>query len=117
VLLEDLGHDGDGRVDGVGDDQDVGLGGVPFRENKRKSGLFPLRKHNILGNGNSEVSSDLGVGGEEVIAGHALLAGHAGGDDNDIGTFDGLVDGLKGLDLGGGADVREISSNTWLVGS
>ena len=26
-FLEDLGDDGDGRVDGVGDDEDVGFGG------------------------------------------------------------------------------------------
>ena len=43
VLLEDLGEDGDGRVDGVGNDEDVGLGGV-------------------LGDGLGEVADDRGVG-------------------------------------------------------
>ena len=28
LLLEDLGEDGDGRVDGVGNDENVGLGAV-----------------------------------------------------------------------------------------
>lgn len=42
-LLEDLGEDRDGRVDRVGDDEDVSLGGV-------------------LGNGLGEVTDDRGVG-------------------------------------------------------
>ena len=42
-LLEDLGEDGDGRVDWVGDDQDEGL-------------------WRVLGNGLGEVSDDGGVG-------------------------------------------------------
>lgn len=42
-LLENLGEDGDGRVDGVGDDENVGLGGV-------------------LGNCLGEVPDDRGVG-------------------------------------------------------
>jgi len=49
VLLEDLGKDGDGRVDGVGDDQDHGRGSV-------------------LGGGLGQVSDDRGVG---VLCGRA----------------------------------------------
>jgi hypothetical protein len=48
-LLEDLGGDGDGGVDGVGDDQDVGLGGV-------------------LSGGLGQVADDGGVGVEQVCA-------------------------------------------------
>ena len=54
-VLEDFGSDGDGRVDGVGDDKNVGLG-------------------TVLGDGNHEVSDDASVGLEEIIAGHARLA-------------------------------------------
>lgn len=46
-LLQDLGGDGDGAVDRVGDDEDVGLGGV-------------------LGDGLGEVADDGGVGVEQV---------------------------------------------------
>lgn len=40
-LLEDLGDNGDSRVDGVGNDQDVGLGAVPifngcFQQKRKK---------------------------------------------------------------------------------
>ena len=43
LLLEDLGEDGDGRVDRVGDDTDESLGAV-------------------FGTGNSQISDDRGVG-------------------------------------------------------
>jgi hypothetical protein len=85
--LEDLGGDGDGRVDlyrlararsetisqayRVGDDEDVGLGGV-------------------LSSGLGEVADDGGVGVEEVVTGHAGLAGDTSGDDNDLSALEGL---------------------------
>lgn len=53
--LEDLGRDGDGGVDGVGDDEDEGLGGH-------------------LGNGLNQALDDAGVDVEQVITGHARLA-------------------------------------------
>lgn len=53
--LEDLGRDGDGRVDGVGDDEDESLGGD-------------------LGRNLDQALDDAGVDVEEVIAGHAGLA-------------------------------------------
>ena len=53
--LEDLGGDGDGRVDGVRDDEDVGLGG------------------DLSGN-LDQALDDAGVDVEEVITGHARLA-------------------------------------------
>jgi hypothetical protein len=53
----------------VGDDQDVGLGGV-------------------LSGGLGQVADDGGVGVEEVVTGHAGLAGDTGGDDNDLGALE-----------------------------
>lgn len=41
-LLEDLSNDGDGGVDGVGNDQDVGLGAVPIIDNVKKTGLVTV---------------------------------------------------------------------------
>jgi hypothetical protein len=55
----------------VGDDQDVGLGGV-------------------LSGGLGEVANDGGVGVEEVVTGHAGLAGDTSGDDNDLSALEGL---------------------------
>ena len=54
-LLEDLGGDGNGRVHGVGNDEDVGLGGV-------------------LCDALDEALDDTGVDLEEVITGHAGLS-------------------------------------------
>jgi hypothetical protein len=53
--LEDLGGDGDSAVDGVGDDEDKGVGAV-------------------FGNTLHEVSDDAGVDLEQVVTGHARLA-------------------------------------------
>lgn len=55
--LKNLSSDGDSRVDGVGDDQDVGFGGN-------------------IGNGLDEALDDAGVDVEEVITSHARLACH-----------------------------------------
>ena len=51
VLLEYFGDDRDGGVDGVGDDEDVGLGGD-------------------TGDGSGKVADDRRVGVEEVVTGH-----------------------------------------------
>lgn len=68
----------------VGDDEDVGLGGV-------------------LSSGLGEVADDGGVGVEQVVAGHAGLAGNTSGDDNDLGALEGLGEaggsGIVALDL------------------
>ena len=53
--LEELGGNGDGGVDRVGDDKDVGLGAV-------------------LGDALNEALDDAGVDLEEVVTGHARLA-------------------------------------------
>ena len=55
----------------VGDDEDVGLGGV-------------------LSGGLGEVANDRGVSVEEVITGHARLARDTSGDDNDLSALEGL---------------------------
>jgi hypothetical protein len=60
-----------GCADRVGDDQDVGLGGV-------------------LSSGFGEIADDGGVGVEEVVTGHAGLAGDTSGDDNNLSALEGL---------------------------
>lgn len=61
----------DRRTYGVGDDEDVGLGGV-------------------LSSGLGEVADDGGVGVEQVVTGHAGLAGHTSGDNDDLSALEGL---------------------------
>lgn len=95
--LEDLGADGDGRVDGVGDDEDLGLGGG-------------------LGNSLGQVADDGGVGVEEVITGHAGLAGDTGGDEDNVGTLEALGEAGGGRVVAGdgglGVDVGDVGSDT-----
>ena len=52
LLLEDLASDWDGRVDGVGNDTDNGIGGS-------------------LGTGTGQVGNNSGVSVEQVVTGHA----------------------------------------------
>lgn len=96
-LLEDLSNDGDGAVDGVGDDEDVGVRG-------RLSG------------GLGQVADDGGVGVEQVVAGHAGLAGDTSGDQDNLGILKGGVEagggGLVAGDVGAGVDVGDISGDT-----
>ena len=95
--LENLCADGDGGVDGVGDDEDLGVGGG-------------------LGDGLGQVADDGGVGVEEVVTGHAGLAGDAGGDEDNLGALDGGGEAGGGRvvagDLGLGVDVGEIGGDT-----
>lgn len=97
LLLEDLSNDGDGAVDGVGDDEDVGVGGR-------------------LGGGLGQVADDGGVGVEEVITGHAWLAGNTSGDQDDLGILKGGGEagggGLVAGDVGASVDVGDISGDT-----
>jgi hypothetical protein len=53
----------------VGDDQNVGLGGV-------------------LSSGLGQIADDGGIGVEEVVTGHAGLAGDTSGDDDDLGALE-----------------------------
>lgn len=95
--LEDLGADGDGGVDGVGNDEDVGVGAG-------------------LGAGLGEVADDGGVGVEQVVTGHAGLAGNTGGDKDDLGALEGVGQagggGVVALDRGLGVDVIDVGGNT-----
>ena len=90
LVLEDLGADGDGRVDRVADDEDVGIWA------RLSAGL-------------SEVADDGGVGVEEVITGHAGLAGDTSRDEDDLGALEGLGkaggSGFVALDSRLGVDV------------
>lgn len=95
--LVNLGADGDGRVDGVGDDEQVGLGAR-------------------LGAGLGEVADNGGVGVEEIVTGHTGLAGDTGGDDDDVAALESGGEargaGLVTLDSALGVDVGDIGSNT-----
>ena len=96
--LEDLGHNGDGGVDGVRNDEEVGLGGS-------------------LGGGLGQVANDGSVGVEEVITGHTGLAGNTGGDQDNIATLQSVSQTGRGRVIAGdgalGVDVRDISSDTY----
>lgn len=89
VGLQHLGGDGNGGVDRVGDDQDVGLGA-------------PLGDTGDQGGDNS------GVLGEELISGHTGLAGKAGGDHNDVTSLEGLLQSVVLGEVSGG-DLRRAA--------
>lgn len=116
--LVDLGDDGDGGVDleemplietvlkasnwregtyRVGNDQDVGLGGS-------------------VGGSLGEVADDGSVGVEQVITGHAGLAGDTSGDQNDLGVLEAVAEtssiGVVASDGAVGVDVTQISGDT-----
>lgn len=95
--LEDLSADGHGGVDGVRDDEDLGLGGG-------------------LGDGLGEVTDDAGVGVEQVVTGHARLAGNTGGDEDDLSALDGGGKtggrGVEALDGGLRVDVGKVGGDT-----
>lgn len=99
--LEDLGNDGDGGVDGVGDDEDVGL----------RAGL---------GAGLGQVADDGGVGVEQIVTGHAGLAGDTGGDEDNLGALEGGGQAgggrVEALDGGLGVDVGNVGGNTCMIG-
>ena len=120
-LLEDGRDDGDGRVDGVGDDKDVRLGrnardgsgkvaddrrvrveevitghlrrGVSTERGGRKSGPeFDLHQ---AGQGRER-----SVRGEWYeMRGRAYLAGNASGDDDDVGALESLIELVGGVAL------------------
>lgn len=96
-LLEDLGDNGHGAVDGVGDDEDFGIRGG-------------------FGSGFGEVADDGGVGVEEIVTAHAGLSGNTGGDEHDFSTFEGSVEsGITSFVtsyLALGVDVANISGDT-----
>lgn len=82
----------------VGNDQDVGLGGS-------------------LGSGLGEVTDDGSVGVEQVITGHAGLAGDTSGDEDDLRVLEALTEtssiGAVASDGAVGVDVAQISSDTY----
>lgn len=100
LLLQDLGNNGDGRVDWVADDENKCLG-------------------SIGGNTNGNVSDNGGVDVEEVVSGHAWLTGDTSGDDDDVRALEGLVQTAVrrqvALNDGGSVDVGDVSGNTWCV--
>lgn len=96
--LEDLGDDRNGGVNGVGDDEKIGL----------RAGF---------GAGLSKVTNDRGVGVEKIVTGHTGLAGDTGGDQDDITTLEGVgqarSSGFITLDSALGVDVRDIGGDTY----
>lgn len=95
--LENLSNNGDGRVDGVGNDGDESLGGS-------------------LGNSLGQVTDNGGVGVEEIVTGHTGLSGDTGGDDNNLDALKSLlktlVIGEEALDNRVGGDVGKVGSDT-----
>lgn len=85
------------KYDGVGDDQNEGLGGE-------------------LGNALDEIPDNAGVDLEQVITGHARLPGNTSRDDNNIGAsksvLQAVILGQVTGDFSDGGDVREIGSDT-----
>ncbi len=98
--LEDLGDDRYGRVDGVGDDEDVGI-------------------WSRFSRGLGEVTNDGGVSVEKVVAGHARLSGDTGRDEDNFCSLQRSRQSagcwvISG-DLALGIDVRDISGDAWDV--
>lgn len=95
--LEDLGNNGDSRVDGVGDDADLG-------------------SRSKLSNALGQITDNGGIGVEQVITGHTGLSGDTSGDDNNLSTGKGLLKtallGSVSRHLRVGGDVGQIGSNT-----
>ena len=69
-----------------------------------------------LGSGLGEVADDGSVGVEQVITGHAGLAGDTSGDENDLRALEAVAQtssiGLVASDGAVGVDVAEIGSDT-----
>ena len=82
----------------VGDDQDVGLGGS-------------------FGSGLGEVADNRGVGVEQVVTGHTGLAGNTSGDEDNLGSLEGIAQaigvGLVAADVAVGVDVAQVGRDTW----
>jgi hypothetical protein len=85
--LENLGRDGHGGVDRVGDDEDEGLGGD-------------------LSSNLDEALDNAGVDLEQVITGHAGLARNASGDDNDVRILEGGLGAIVGWQVSGDFRLR-----------
>ena len=96
--LEDLSDDWDGAVDWIRDDEDVGVWG-------RLSGCL------------CEVADDGGVGVEQVVAGHAWLAGNTSGNEHDFCTLKSCCQSagcwVVAGDLALGVDVADVCCDTW----
>jgi hypothetical protein len=98
--LEDLCRDGHGRVDGVRDDEDEGVGGD-------------------LGSNLDQALDDTSVDLEQIVTGHAGLAGNSCRNDNDVGVFEGslrtVIGGEVASGLGRRRDVGKVGGNTGRV--
>mmetsp|Transcript_45484 Transcript_45484/g.134621 ORF Transcript_45484/g.134621 Transcript_45484/m.134621 type:complete len:380 (+) Transcript_45484:40-1179(+) len=94
LLLQHLRGDGHRGVDRVGDDQDGRLGAG-------------------LGDAEHEVPHDAGVDVEEVVARHARLAGHAGGDHDHVAAVQSLLQLVARVAhaLRVGGDVGEVAGH------
>jgi len=94
--LEDLGRDGDGRVDGVGDDENEGVRGN-------------------LGSDLNQALHNASIDVEKVVTSHTRLAGDTSGDDNNVSVLERLLSAIIGREvasgLGAGGDVGEIGGN------
>jgi len=73
----------------------------------------------VLGDALDQALDDAGVDLEQVVTRHAGLARDAGGDDDDVGAGEGVLQavvfGEETVDLGDGGDVGEISGDAGRV--
>lgn len=84
MLLEDLSNDRDGRVDGVGNDQDVSLGAVPTQEKDQGRVNMDFQSQvtllgddvveTLLGAALGQIADNGSVGVEQIVTGHTGLA-------------------------------------------
>jgi hypothetical protein len=92
----DFLHQADHRIERVGDDDDEGI-------------------RRVLLDALADRIDDLGIDADQVVAGHAGLARHAGGDDDDVRALDVLVvrraavPGVEALDRAELGDVERLA--------
>lgn len=100
IVLVDFSSNRNSRVDRVGDDGDEGLGAD-------LSGSF------------SQITDNSGVDVEKIVTGHAGLTWDTCGDDDDVSSFQGLVEfigtSMSGY-TGSRVNVGQVSSDTGGVG-
>ena len=113
-LLEDLGDDGDSRVYRVWAPRSIPCVCVRKETQKRTGDDEHVSIGSVVGNGLSKRRDDGGVSVEQVVTGHARLAGYTSGDNDNL---DALERGGKILlrvsgDFAGGVDMADIGSNT-----
>ena len=96
MVLEYLRHDGHGRVDRVGDDEDVGIRTVPSVDWIRSASASSIFDGicDSLGAGSGQITNNAGVRVEEIVTRHARLAWNSGRDDDNLAILKSGLDAL-----------------------